>query len=106
MTSPLPVPSQPVPWIFGQEVPQHILDRHGLVLTHGCKNPKDGTNPMLRIVGAGPANTLCKTCAHLTTFRSYNGRSYSKCALRENTGSPRTDQKQRWPACALYAPRG
>jgi hypothetical protein len=57
-------------------------------------------NPMVKAYGYGPRDKKCKHCAHL--FYKQFSKRYYKCALRENTNGPATDQRVNWNACARF----
>jgi hypothetical protein len=59
-------------------------------------------NPML-VYGSGPDGKRCGDCEHLFVRRY--AKNYYKCELREDSASPRTDHRVRWPACARFEER-
>lgn len=70
--------------------------------------PKSGTrlqkplgNPCVAVFGTGPEGVQCKTCVHLRTTPTTQGKYY-KCDLCKCTRGRATDHKVRWPACARY----
>lgn len=69
------------------------------VLKNG-KRGKPKVNPLIRHFGKGPEGATCKGCKH-QFFKKFS-KTYSKCALRGNTGGPATDHSSRYAACGKY----
>ena len=65
------------------------------------KTPPPDPNPLVRLLGPGPAKARCKTCIHLAV-RVFSKRYY-KCELRGITGSKKTDHLVGYNACSKYA---
>lgn len=57
-------------------------------------------NPMVQAYGYSPEGKRCKQCKHL--FYKQYANKYYKCALRQNTNGPGTDQRVNWNACAKF----
>lgn len=60
-------------------------------------------NPMVVMVGKGPAGAKCKTCANLT-YHEREKRWY-KCTLRGFSHGPGTDHRIGYHACSQYKER-
>lgn len=76
---------------------QKAAERAGGILAYDVKTTDTKVNPLIAILGAGPAGMRCKDCAHLY----HNGR-FLKCDLRHVTHGPGTDHRANWPACSKF----
>lgn len=70
------------------------------LLVLGRKNPRKNVNPLVILLGCGPAGELCRNCKHF--YRKHYSRTYYKCELRGDTNGPGTDHRAKWPACVRF----
>lgn len=61
---------------------------------------RQDSNPMVRLFGLGPDGQTCRSCRHL--IRYSQAATWSKCALRCNSGGRATDHRSGYRACAKY----